>query len=127
MAVSWNTLLAACMVFPSVMFSQAVPDGQRLYQTRCAMCHELPLTAPFMNRHVLKAMAPESILNALDSGPMRSQGANLNQAERVAVAEFLTGKKVSQVSLESANPCANQTAKNLDGPRWNGWGVDLDN
>ncbi len=91
------------------------------------MCHEKPNTAPFMNHHVLKAMAPESIVGALTSGTMRSQGAILTPMERLSVAEFLTGKRAGQFPPAGANRCAHQAAKGFAGPAWNGWGVDLDN
>jgi polyvinyl alcohol dehydrogenase (cytochrome) len=80
-----------------------------------------------MNRHVLKTIGPEGILNALNQGSMRSQGAALSLEEKGAVAEFLTGKKPGQFPSAEANVCANRPTKALDGPMWNGWGVDLDN
>ncbi len=86
------------------------------------MCHEKPNTAPFMNRHVLKTMAPENIVRALTSGPMRSQGDILTPAERVSVAEFLTGKRIEQLPPAGVNLCTSQAAKKFSGPSWNGWG-----
>jgi len=125
---SRKALLAASLVFPFVLHAQeALPDGQKVYQTRCAMCHEMPNTAPLMNHHILKTMAPESIVSALASGQMRSQGADLSRAERVAVAEFLTGKRMGEFPPAGSNPCPRRPAKDLSGPRWNGWGVDSDN
>ena len=119
--------LVASLAFSFVAFAQPLPDGQKLYQTRCAMCHEIANTAPFMNQHVMRAMAPENIVNTLTSGPMRDQGADMSQVERVAVAEFLTGKRMGAFSPAGSNPCANQPSKDFGGPQWNGWGVDLDN
>src|SRR5260370_20212523 len=72
-------------------------------------------------------MAPENIVSALTSGPMRSQGANLSRAERVAVAEFLTDKRLGAFQPAGSNPCVNRPPKDFAGPQWNGWGVDLDN
>ena len=80
-----------------------------------------------MNRHILKTIGPEGLLNALNNGSMRSQGANLSQPEKVAVVEFLAGKKPGQFPPSATNSCPSRTAKNFDGPMWNGWGVDLDN
>jgi polyvinyl alcohol dehydrogenase (cytochrome) len=123
-----KAFLVASLLFSRAICLQATPpNGQALYQAHCASCHEMPTTAPFMNYHVLRTMAPENIVSAVTSGSMRSQGANLSQAERVAVAEFLTGKRVGQFPPATANRCANQAAKSFDGPTWNGWGVDLDN
>src|SRR5262245_37667423 len=107
MALFCCKTLAASLIFVSALYAQEAPNGQRLYQTHCAVCHELPLTAPYMNRHVLKTIGPEGILNALHRGSMRSQGAKLSQEERAAVAEFLTGKKPGQFPPAEANVCAN--------------------
>jgi len=123
-----KALLAASMALSTSGFGQALPaDGQKLYQTHCAMCHEMANTAPFMNHFVLKAIAPETIVNALTTGSMRSQGANLSQAERAAVAEFLTGKRPGALRPAGPNTCSKRPPRDFNGPRWNGWGVDLDN
>lgn len=123
-----KVLLAASLGLPQALSAQApARDGQKVYQTRCAMCHEMAGTPPFMNHFVLKAMAPENIVSALATGPMRAQGANLSPAERVAVAEFLTGTRIGAFPPAGSNPCPNPPSRTFSGPRWNGWGVDLDN
>src|SRR5258708_39796150 len=114
--------LAVSLLLSSAMCAQKTPSGQALYQSHCAMCHEKPNHAPFMNRHVLKTMAPENIVRALASGPMRSQGDILAPAERVSVAEFLTGKRIEQLPPAGVNLCTSQAAKKFSGPSWNGWG-----
>jgi polyvinyl alcohol dehydrogenase (cytochrome) len=80
-----------------------------------------------MNHFVLKTMAPENIVSALTTGLMRSQGENLTPADRAAVAEFLTGKRLGASPPTGSNACAKPPSKDLSGPQWNGWGVDLDN
>ncbi len=101
-------------------------SGQTLYQSHCAMCHEIP-APPFMNHNVLKTMPPETIVGALSTGMMRSQGSGLSQPEKVAVAEFLTGKRVGQFPPSASNVCARQPSRKFSGPQWNGWGVDAEN
>jgi polyvinyl alcohol dehydrogenase (cytochrome) len=121
-------VLAASLVLSVAGFAQATrPSGEKVYQTRCAVCHEMANMAPFMNHFVLKTMAPENIVTALTTGIMRSQGENLSAAERVAVAEFLTSKRMGASPPTGSNPCHNPASKNFSGPQWNGWGVDLDN
>jgi polyvinyl alcohol dehydrogenase (cytochrome) len=121
-------VLTAGLAFSSAMWAQqSPPDGKKIYQSRCATCHEMANTAPFMNQHVLKSMAPENIVNTLTSGAMRTQGASMSRAERVAVAEFLTDKKLGAFPPAGSNPCANRPSEDFTGPQWNGWGVDLDN
>jgi polyvinyl alcohol dehydrogenase (cytochrome) len=122
-----TAVLVAGLAFSFAGFAQQAPSGgEKLYQTRCAMCHEMP-APPFMNRFNLKAMAPENIVNALTTGLMRAQGENLSRAERVAVAEFLTAKRMGTSPPTGSNPCPNRPSKDFSGPQWNGWGVDLDN
>lgn len=121
------TLLATTLAFSSVTFPQAAPDGQKLYQTRCAMCHEMANTAPFMNQHIMKTMAPETIVAALTSGLMRDEGSNMSQTERQVLAEYLTGRHLGAFPSGGGNRCANQLPKDFSGPQWNGWGVDLNN
>lgn len=116
------------LAIAALVHAQATsPNGQALYQSHCAMCHEMANTPPFMNHNILKSMPPETIVGALTFGPMRNQGADLSQAERVAIAESLTGKSMSQLPSTGANICSKQASRNFAGPQWNGWGVDLDN
>ena len=122
-----GTLLAGLLLLLTGLPSWAQsPNGQTLYQSHCAMCHEAPI-APFIDHTTLKAMPPESIVSVLTIGAMRNQGGNLNPAERVAIAEFLTGKQVQQSPSEETNSCAKPATKNSAGAEWNGWGVDLGN
>lgn len=118
----------AGILLSAVMEGQtaAQPSGQTLYQSHCAMCHEIA-APPFMNHFMLKSMPPDNIVNALTSGPMRTQGSSLNRSERVAIAEYLTGKKAGQFPPAGANACSKQASRDFAGPQWNGWGVDLEN
>ena len=122
----YKAFLTVLLLLSSVSSAPAQsPSGQRLYQLHCAMCHEAGI-APFMDHSVLKTMPPESIVSVLSGGAMRNQAANLSQAERVAIAEFLTGRRVEQLPPADANVCPKQPPKDSE-PQWNGWGVDLDN
>ena len=71
--------------------AQAPSDPQAsLFQQHCAMCHDNPATrAP--GRASLRAMSPSFVVNALTSGIMQGPGAALAPAQRVAIAEYLTG------------------------------------
>jgi mono/diheme cytochrome c family protein len=66
--------------------------GETVYATKCASCHEAG-NPPFFNHLILKTMSPDYILYQLKSGPMRLVAAKLTIRERVAVAEYLTGKR----------------------------------
>lgn len=118
------------------------PNGANVFDNHCATCHagtdtRVPDVA------ALRQRTPETIVDALVAGVMRQQGAELTDAERRAVAEFLTRRSPAEARPDSerakagafqasdpaaANRCASTPPLNLTtGARWNGWGVDLAN
>jgi len=113
--------------------SAQVPNGQALFQAHCASCHNDAATGA--NRApspaVLAGKTQEEIVRALESGPMVIYGNQLSEAERKAVAAFLSSNPGTSGAQAKANMCA--SAKPL-GPsalsnpeNWNGWGVDIVN
>lgn len=103
-------------------------EGAAIYANRCASCHEVG-TAPLFNRYILKSMSPDYILYVLRSGAMREIAADIPFGQRVAVAEYLTGKRAgsSRPTNPLAGQCTSSAPPNFSGPEWNGWGVDMDN
>jgi polyvinyl alcohol dehydrogenase (cytochrome) len=81
--------------------------------------------APDMD--VLRAMSADRVLAAMETGPMISMATARSAAERRAIAEAVTGKKLRNSLDVSPLPkamCAatNRTAFNPNsGPTWNGW------
>jgi polyvinyl alcohol dehydrogenase (cytochrome) len=111
----------------TMMFGQP-PDGAKLYQVRCGVCHnEANPRAPSLEN--MRARSPESILATLTTGVMRVQGAKLNGAERRAIAEFVTGKTLGGNATGSAQGlCPSQPRFEMKGaPLWHGWGPDHTN
>lgn len=98
-------------------------DGAALYKAQCATCHADPATrAPSMEN--MATRSTEAILTALVSGAMRVQGARLSGAERRAIAEHITGKRLTgDASGAAAGRCASNPALGALGanPLWNGW------
>jgi polyvinyl alcohol dehydrogenase (cytochrome) len=103
----------------------AAPDGADLYTKNCAVCHEVLVV--LQNHVALKTMSPEYIVRTLTIGAMRVQASKLTRDERVAIAEFLTGKPLESAPAGNVGRCTGDAAKSLSGPQWNGWGVDLEN
>ncbi len=67
-------------------------DGSKVYDEKCATCHNGRVArAPQLQ--ALKAKSPEEVLDALLTGPMVFLGMGMPDAERRAVAEFITGKQ----------------------------------
>ena len=103
------------------------PNGSRLYEDRCASCHaksddpRIPTVASFAGRPV------QSVIDALTTGLMRQQGADLTPAERRAVAEFVTGGTAgSSTPARTAGMCTTPPDpfpifNPTRGPNWAGW------
>ena len=105
------------------------PDGARLFQDACSTCHNADDTrAP--SPEALHARTPQAIVDALTSGSMRYQGLALSGAERRAIAESLTGRKLrGSISGAALGRCAGAVPLGSisAAPAWNGWGVDAQN
>src|SRR5438477_7521945 len=120
----------------ALLFSSAWPllaeDGPSLYKQLCATCHDTGLgRAP--DREALRAMSPERVLAALESGVMLSMAAGRTGVERRTIAEFVTGKPFVQAASTTPSPQAmcraaeSGFANPLAGPLWNGWGMTTAN
>ena len=122
----------AIAFFSMSAYAQASPNGATLFQTHCAMCHvNAPPAAG--NRaptpDLLAQKTQQEILQALESGPMVIYGNRMSEAERHAVAAFLTSKVATGPDASQANLCKSATpitAESFRSPaNWNGWGVDV--
>ena len=102
------------------------PDAEQLYNTYCAQCHEGQVKrAPI--REVMSRLPAEMVLHSLSVGNMRMQGWMRTIAERRALSEWITGKKIKDTDDTVAGFCADAPGEFSieDGaPQWNGWGVD---
>jgi polyvinyl alcohol dehydrogenase (cytochrome) len=122
--------LLITFALPAWAFAQ---DGQALYRAHCASCHESGAQTRAPSREALRQLTPERILDALEAQgrPMSVQGLARTQAERRALAQFLSGKPFGTekpLDLTQAN-CkqAAAFAGPLSGPIWNGWSPGLSN
>jgi polyvinyl alcohol dehydrogenase (cytochrome) len=125
---------ARCLGLILVFAGAAVAsdDGATLYKEICAPCHDAGVDrAP--TRDTLRAMSPERVLAALESGVMISMTSARTAAERRAVAEFATGKTFTQPLDTTPSPQAmcratgERVSNPLAGPLWNGWGGNTSN
>ena len=134
-------LVAAGILAGSTAAQQAAtkPDGAALFQSHCATCHVSAAgataapTAPgrVPSVETLRQKTQEEILRALESGPMVIYGNRINEAERRAIAAYLTPKTGNSAELARANLCAKSEPLTAAGLRsaqnWNGWGADAAN
>jgi polyvinyl alcohol dehydrogenase (cytochrome) len=101
--------------------------GSEAYQVSCAQCHDAGVgRAPRVD--VLKTMAPEAVLNAMEAGPMISMASRWSPAERRAIAEFVAGKAFTSDFTLGPKPgdfcpgAPNAFTMPASGALWNGWG-----
>jgi polyvinyl alcohol dehydrogenase (cytochrome) len=109
---------------------KAAGRGGEIYATVCAACHDKGLNrAP--QRAMLSLMTPESIHRALTVGVMKEQaeGAGLTDADKKAVAEYLTNRKMGAAStIKPPRMCA-ASVKPFDvnqPPVFTGWGLNAE-
>ncbi|MBU3003407.1 outer membrane protein assembly factor BamB family protein [Paraglaciecola arctica] len=105
-------------------------DGGKIFQTSCLACHSgALLEAPKVE--ALKLYPPERIVTSLESGLMSTAGMALSRSEKTAVAEYLTGKKVTKagnsVSTYTCKSTEIATPSTVSNLAWNGWGGQSDN
>lgn len=113
---AWSTL---------ALLAQA-PSGNALFERDCATCHKAgDNRAP--SPQALRALSADAVLTALTTGKMAVQGQRLSQGDRVAVAEFVTGRVVSNAQISAVGQCDAKTqsstlAASFGKAAWNGWG-----
>src|SRR4051794_18721139 len=100
-------IAAALIAFGTVAGSAQAPQtpgpaaspqpaaGQAVFNRSCATCHAPGNTVKAPEPDALRQLSPEAIVNALVNGKMTTQGAGLTDSEKVAVAEFLSGRAVA--------------------------------
>src|SRR5262245_34094373 len=104
------------------------PNGQALFENTCATCHTAAGDARTPSLAALRQRSPEDIVTALTTGLMREQGADLQAAERRAIAEFLAGRVIGSAPAATAGRCSAPPAFDpTKGPKWTGWSGDITN
>jgi polyvinyl alcohol dehydrogenase (cytochrome) len=108
-------------------------SGQKVYATRCALCHD-HATGRTPTRTQLQSHNTMEIVRSLTTGLMRSQAVGLKPEELRAVAAFLQSPGTPAASTTAAPGAAGMglckdagPTLRLDGPGWSGWGNGLEN
>lgn len=106
-------------------------DGAAIYKAHCAGCHDTPTgrTPPLS---ALRSMSPKTILQSLESGPMKPQAAGLTNGELYAVVTYLAApvQQPAQASNNAASFCSASSPRASDTEQaasWKHWGVDVAN
>ena len=116
-------ILTSLLAISDVQAQDGAAEGEALYTQYCAACHENPVDrAP--SRAALGDYNANAIVHALSSGIMQTQAANLNEEQRILLAEHLSGGEYNRDRLEQLTACANPIdSLNLTASgNWNGWG-----
>jgi mono/diheme cytochrome c family protein len=79
--------------------AQAEVDGELVYRQQCARCHDGG-TGRMASSEELRERTADQIYGALNFGLMRRQGLDLSDAERRAVAMYLSGGAISDPPIE---------------------------
>ncbi len=114
------------LLIAAPLFAQPArgPRPQALFATACGSCH---MAADLAKK------TPEDIYRSLSTGSMRQQAASLSEADKRALAEYLSSGKLDIAQFADAKVMPNHCAANARfgdpaaGPAWNGWGVDISN
>jgi polyvinyl alcohol dehydrogenase (cytochrome) len=108
-------------------------SGWASFQTRCAGCHGNPAVERAASPSAIREMSPERIYEALVSGTMQTQAADLSDRQKRDLAVFMSGRSLGSSKLGDARNMPNVCRANpilpdpARGAAWNGWGADLAN
>ena len=124
-------LLASSFASAAAASQEAAADGELVYRQNCARCHEGGV-ARLTPAETLRERSADEIYATLRFGLMQRQALTLSDAERSAVAEYLSGDTLSgppidQIPASAYCATGSAPADPLAGPSWNGWGADLAN
>lgn len=125
-------ILAAAMGFASGVLAyaqttQPEPALDALFDKSCSSCHDHPDKTRAPDRGALRRISPEGIYKALASGPMTPMAKDVPDAQKRALAEYISGRKMAgEVKADAAsmtNACGAAKGPIAVAPGdWNGWG-----
>lgn len=102
------------------------PDGQALYEERCAACHEGGAPkAP--HREMIALQTRGTIVKAMSEGVMMDQSAGLTGDEMAAIAAYLSQLEVSASAAEPPRCHATDWYDARKTAGFEGWGLDENN
>ena len=133
---------AIAAAWPGAAAAQTASRTIRLIDQRCANCHtgigaDAAKRAPDVEGAptyaTLRQMAPDTILRAITTGAMRVHADGIPDDVKRAMAEYISGRKLSALGAGDAKTMPNRCASNpplgniASAPLWNGWSPDATN
>ena len=132
-----KSFLFVPIALASLIMLAATPDralaqstvGLRLFETKCASCHQSAPNQKAPDASRLRKMTPEAVFAVLSKVP-HSQMQGLSEDDKKTVAAYLGGRKLGVTEIADAKKMPNQCTADppmgdiAAAPMWNGWGVD---
>ncbi len=111
---------------PGPLARRAAAAG--IFERQCATCHSTEQSGRTPSRFSLALLTPRAVVSALEDGVMRAEGARLSRDQRVAVAEFLTGRPLAADPLPDSAYCSTRgfAPLDLEAISWMGYGGSLE-
>ena len=103
------------------------------FRTNCAGCHGGGQVPNAPDLAALRQMSPEKIYRAMTIGAMQAMAQNLSDQQKIAIAESLTGRRLTEGDTTSAAVMTNRCTSNpplrdsQSGSSWNGWSPSIAN
>ncbi len=115
-------------LLPTAAVAQEDHPGALVAAEYCVDCHGGDESERAPDPFMLAAMSPRAIVAALVDGPMRAEGAELSQEERIAVAEYIARRSYTETSMPESGFCSDAGAGPLDmgAVSWMGFGGNLE-
>jgi polyvinyl alcohol dehydrogenase (cytochrome) len=106
--------------------------GATIFGNVCGTCHGREEVKEAMSPEMLKQLTPEKLYESVTTGSMKTHAdaASLTDDQRVAIAEWVSGRRLGSTATGGAGTMTNVCAThppvgNLSAPSWNGWSPDM--
>jgi polyvinyl alcohol dehydrogenase (cytochrome) len=99
--------------------------GKKIFIAHCYSCHKDSVTMIAPGASMMAGMSPRSIVSSLENGKMRQQGSVLSQHQKIAVAQWITGKVLKETSFPGDAFTPFSLGSKIPAPAdHSGWGND---
>jgi polyvinyl alcohol dehydrogenase (cytochrome) len=106
--------------------------GATIFGNVCGACHGKEDIKEAMSPEMLKQLTPEKLYDAMTTGSMKTHAdaAQLTDDQRVAIAEWVSGRRLGSTASGGATTMSNvcpthPPVTSLGGASWNGWSPDM--
>src|SRR5215469_6289307 len=126
------TCVAALSALPVAMAQRlSESTGVNLFANHCTSCHGINPAEHAPTEATIRTMPPERIYEAITTGVMKNNAADLSDQDKRLLAEYMGGRKLDPDDVgdmkHMPNACTtNPLVKDTSAASWNGWG-DLSN